>query len=79
MYGFIVVNIGNKDGIVAASVPNPAISTELLKEIQQCDDVIGRLRMKTVPPGYATHSWIEGGLFTIEYVLIMMHSISRKR
>ena len=63
VYGFIVMNIGNKDGIVAASVPNPTISTELLKEIQQwydhgatVDDVIDRLRMKTVPPGYATHS-----------------------
>ena len=80
VYGFIVENIGNKYGIVAASVPNPAISTELLREIQQwydhgatVYDVIDRLRMKTVPPGYATHSWIQGGLCTIEYVLIMMH------
>jgi len=71
MYYFIVVNIDSKDGSVTASLPNPAISTELLEEIQlwydhgaTVNDVIDRLRLKTVPPGYVTHSWIEGGLIT---------------
>ena len=66
------VNIGSEDGSVAASQSNPAISTELLKEIQQwydqgatINDVIDRLRLKTVPPGYVTHSWVEGTLPTI--------------
>jgi len=44
------VNIGSEDGSVTASLANPAISMEILKEIQQwynqgatIDDVIDRV------------------------------------
>ena len=57
----------NKDGNVTAVLPNPAISIKSLDEIKKwyaegatIDDVIERLRLKTVPPGYSIHSWTEG-------------------
>ena len=59
--------IGNKEGNISAALHNPAISGELLGEIDSwytqgatIDDVIERLRLRTVPPGYTIHSWIEG-------------------
>ena len=85
-YVFYAANIDSEDRSVAAYLPNPAINTELLKEIQQwydqgatVDDVIDRLRLKTVPPGYVTHSWIEGAVVRINCISNMVYSISRKR
>ena len=59
--------VGGKDGTVTTLESNTAISTELLSEIKKWytegatnDDVIERLRLRTVPPGYPIHSWIEG-------------------
>ncbi|XP_065899778.1 uncharacterized protein [Dysidea avara] len=56
-----------EDGHVAAVQPNPAITDELLGDIKvwydegaTSDDVIERLRLRTVPTGYAIHSWTEG-------------------
>ena len=50
-----------------AEVPNPAVSSDLLKEIlnwkQQglmMKDIITRLRLRTVPPGYTVHNWHQG-------------------
>ena len=55
------------NGTIVASEPNPAVSEALLKEvllwkIEGCtdDDVIIRLRQRTVPAGYKFHSWIAG-------------------
>lgn len=52
------------DGSVAAEVPNPAVTPELLKEILEwkrhgatINDVITRLRQRTVPTGYTIHMW----------------------
>ena len=51
--------IGDKNGNIKAQVPNPAVDISLLHEIlswtregASCDDVIERLRVRTVPPGY---------------------------
>jgi hypothetical protein len=50
-----------------SSEPNPAVGAALLKEIllwklEGCsnDDVITRLRQRTVPEGYTIHPWIAG-------------------
>ena len=55
------------NGMIVASEPNPAVSATLLKEIllwklEGCsnDDVIIRLRQRTVPEGYKFHQWITG-------------------
>ena len=56
-----------RNGTVVASEPNPAVSEALLKElllwkIKGCidDDVVIRLRQRTVPVGHKFHSWITG-------------------
>ena len=53
--------------VIEAEVPNPAVSKELMKEIMKwrqegctMDDVIGRLRKRTVPSGYSYHTWHKG-------------------
>ena len=63
----LIVSIGQKDGDVVPLRPNAAISKDLLLEIQQWqtkgaseDDVISRLRTRTVPPGYLIHPWKKG-------------------
>jgi len=60
----------------------PAIKTAILKKLQQwydqgatVDDVIDRLRLKTVSPGYVTHSWIEASVLRNNCISNMMHSI----
>lgn len=60
--------LGN-NGTLAAMLPNNAVSLELLAEIQKWyleganqDDVVERLRLRTVPPGYKIHNWTEGTL-----------------
>ena len=55
------------NGNIRAEVPNPAVDIDLLREIlswtkggASCDGVIERLRIRTVPSGYAYHNWIDG-------------------
>ena len=56
---------------------NPSISSVLLDEMNSwytqgatVDDVIERLRLRTVPPGYTIHSWVESVvLFLCQYVV----------
>ena len=50
-----------------AEIPNPAVSTELLREIlfwqsegATMNDIIVRLRQRTVPPGYTPHTYVPG-------------------
>jgi len=59
--------IGDKNENIKAQVPNPAVDISLLREIlswtregASCDDVIERLRVRTVPSGYTYHNWIDG-------------------
>lgn len=61
--------LGGDDGIVKAVVHNPAVSTLLIDEIYEwmeegctMDDVVTRLRARTVPRGYEFHTWIKGTL-----------------
>lgn len=63
MYFFCVCVAGKSD-TMEAKLFNPAVSTLLLKEIQHwidegatMSDVIERLRLRTVPPGYPIHTW----------------------
>ena len=50
-----------------AEVENKAVSSYILDEIHSwikagasSDDVIGRLRLQCVPPGFTPHPWIPG-------------------
>ena len=59
-------------GRITASVCNPAVSSELLLEVYQwstegtkLDDIIERLRLRTVPRNYVQtiHTWTEDTMF----------------
>ena len=68
MYGYVYYDIAEgEDGILRAAVPNPAVGEKLLQEIstwmeEGCtmEDVVLRLRLRTVPNGYEPHNWCEG-------------------
>ena len=56
-----------ENGAVTALLPNHAVSCELLTDLRKwnlegatLDDAIERLRLRTVPPGYTIHTWMEG-------------------
>ena len=58
-----------EDGSIVAKKPNPAVPSDLLKEILSWKsegasmlDVVTRLRQRTVPAGYTIHTWIPGKL-----------------
>lgn len=64
--------LGVGDGDVVGEEPNPAVPTEVLTEILHLkeeismEDVISRLRSRTVPPGYPYHTWrILSGKFAL--------------
>lgn len=68
IHGLYIVT-ANDDGKVHVTAinPNPAVSTELLIEISgwmqsgaTIEDVIDRLRTRTVPNGYSYRTWIPG-------------------
>lgn len=55
------------DGVVIAEVPNPAVSADILKDVllwkvagATFDDIIVRLRQRTVPSGYTYHTRVQG-------------------
>ncbi len=62
--------------LLQALHPNPAVSQDVLKEVYTClseeecsvEDVIVRLRQRTVPSGYDYHPWISGnsGVYNIK-------------
>ena len=59
--------LGKADGTIVAEKPNPAISSDVIKEIYtwmsqgaSFADVVDRLRSRTVPPGYAYTPWKSG-------------------
>ena len=59
-----------ENGTVTALLPHHAVSPELLSELSKwnsegasLNDVVERLRLRTVPPGYEIHTWIEGIVF----------------
>ena len=63
----VFITIGAADGTVQAKLPNPAVSTHLLMEIMkwkeegaQEDDIITRLRPRTVPIGYTQLGYLVG-------------------
>lgn len=63
---------GLANGGVVAAVSNPAVSRELLLQIldwknegSTMNDVLARLRQRTVPPGYSFHTRVPGtGTYT---------------
>ena len=66
VYTFIFVT-AYADGLVIAEVPNPAVSVDILKDIllwkadgATFDDIIVRLRQRTVPSGYTYHTRVQG-------------------
>ncbi len=57
----------SSDGKILGEIPNPAVSEELLLEISHMmrdgicwNDIVNRLRPRTVPAGYAFCSWMYG-------------------
>lgn len=63
--------VGLASGSVVAVQPTDFIKESLLKEIEAwmmegCsdEDVIQRLRLRTVPSGYSPTSWIPGSYYT---------------
>lgn len=67
---FSSLEIGGEDGIIKATVHNPAVSSKLINEIaawkeedSTMEDVVTRLRARTVPRGYKYHTWIQGTSF----------------
>ncbi len=68
--------IGKPNGTVYSLAPVPHVSKSLLNEIaswkaEECsnDDVVTRLRLKTVPSGYTPKAWIDGtGINTLSQV-----------
>ena len=70
-YACIVVDVmTGKEGGVTAEIANPAVSEDLLEEVLTwreeggctMDDIICRLRLRTVPNGHEgnLHTWCKG-------------------
>ena len=68
LYIHVLILVPEKsDDTIVPKEPNPAVPDDLLKEVSQWtsegvteDDVIDRLRCRTVPSGYAFSSWTKG-------------------
>ena len=68
MYMYMcILHVGLPNGDITAEIPSDAVSKSLLLEIEEWmkegakyDDIICRLRPKTVPPGYPYSTWISG-------------------
>ena len=63
-----------EDGNITAVLSNPAVTVGLLSEIKSwyaevatVNDVVERLRLRTVPCGYTIHSWTEGAVVDNQY------------
>lgn len=61
------------NGSIVAERHNPAVPNAVLRQIWEWklqgatpEDVIDRLRSRTVPPGYVPHAWSPGKDFDIE-------------
>ena len=64
---YVLINAVSQECPISALVPNCVVSSELLKEIHvwqrqgaSFQDIIGRLRLRTVPVGYVSHTWHDG-------------------
>ena len=82
----IVKYPGNANGIFTARVPNNAVSQDLLAALihgwitagASMDDVVERLRLRTVPTGYAIHNWINGIAITHALCKLSHHFFTRE-
>ncbi len=68
------------DGSVDAQLPTDLVSKKLLGEIvvwvkEKCtmEDIITRLRQRTVPRGYLMHTWKEGKCIGLSTCIIMYY------
>lgn len=75
------LHIVNSDGQVVGEVANPAVSTALLLEISlwkrqgvEWSDILSRLRLRTVPPGYTYSPW-KPCKCLFKYVVILLSCI----
>ncbi len=64
--------LGNRDGTIVAEKYNPAVPSHILTEVwiwqsqgATFEDVVDRLRPRTVPPGYLYNSWKAGTYDTL--------------
>lgn len=76
----------NGDGTVTAKLQNPVVSEATLKRILSMKvsgstdkDIVGSLRLETVPPGNTVHNWISGYFdFTQLFIHVVRDSIILK-
>lgn len=68
--------LGKPDGTIVAEKPNPAISSDVLKEIYtwmsqgaSFIDVVNRLQPRAVPPGYTYTPW-KPGLMVVDFIIV---------
>ena len=74
----LICFIGDVNGNnIKAQIANPAVKHNLLTEILSwnqegttIDDVVARLRIRTVPPGHTIHNWIDGNYTNIWHINI---------
>ncbi len=73
-----IVHILGECGAIKAAKINPAISEDLLREILlwkeeggcSMDDIVVRLRQRTVPSGFEIHTWFKGNVTLYWWVFI---------
>ena len=73
MYTTVYYLVEMVNGHLVAQSPNPAVPYSLLAEIWKwmnekasLEDVVVRLRPRTVPNGYKYHTWKEGTIANLE-------------
>ena len=59
-----ILHLETTEGLLIAEEPNPAVPDDVLMEVWRLrqdhiadEDIISRLRSRTVPSGYSFHSW----------------------
>jgi len=69
------------DGTIIPELVNPAVPQHIISEIHtwtRCgatmQDVVDRLRPRTVPPGYVFHTW-KAGKFPSFIIIICLYSL----
>ena len=63
--------VNNQATLITTRIPNNAVSQDILMQVHgwiaagaTMDDVVERLRLRTVPTGYAIHNWTNGIVIT---------------
>jgi len=67
------IHVGDANEQLTARVPNSAVHADLLKQVHGWlesgvtnDNVVDRLRLKTVPADSTFHIWVEGTIYLLK-------------